>query len=77
MKTPVKLFMSLFFSASMLMQGGLPLNAEGGKTVYYFWRRTATRAKRPMNSIKSPEGIKDGSSWTWNGIRFIPFPHRG
>ena len=49
------------------------LNAAPDKTVYYFWAQNCSACKEAQAFYKKPEGIKDGSSWTYNGIKFVPY----
>ncbi len=57
----------------MLFSGVSFSNAASDKTVYYFWAENCTACKEAQAFYKKPDVIKDGASWTHNGIKFISY----
>jgi hypothetical protein len=43
------------------------------KTVYLFYAENCTACKEAHSFYKKPAGLKDGASWTFNGIKFIQY----
>lgn len=69
--------MKITFSAvlSVLISGGTlyVLTAAQQGTVYYFWAQNCSACREAHMFYKKPENIKDGSSWTYNGIKFVSY----
>ncbi|PKL19266.1 MAG: hypothetical protein CVV49_01950 [Spirochaetae bacterium HGW-Spirochaetae-5] len=57
----------------MLFSGASSSSASSNKTVYYFWAENCTACKEAQAFYKKPDGIKDGASWTHNGIKFVSY----
>jgi hypothetical protein len=60
-------FTAIFFSGFSMS------NASSEKTVYYFWAENCNACKEAQAFYKKPDGIKDGASWTHNGIKFVSY----
>lgn len=60
---------------SLLLFTGVLYTLNGAQqvTVYYFWAQNCSACKEASIYYKRPENTKDGSSWTHNGIKFIPY----
>jgi thiol-disulfide isomerase/thioredoxin len=72
MKT-LKLLLSAVCFIIILFGGKYTLEAASDKTVYYFWAENCSACKEAQAFYRKPADIKDGSSWTYNGIKFIPY----
>ena len=73
MKSITKKISLLLCLTGIVLLSELMLNAVSDKTVYYFWAQNCSACKEAQAFYKKPEGIKDGSSWTYNGIKFVPY----
>ena len=60
--------LTLIFAAGILETTG-----ASEKTVYYFWAQNCSACKEAQAFYKKPDGIKDGSPWIYNGIKFVPY----
>jgi hypothetical protein len=69
----LKCLLSLVCFALIIFGGRFVLEAASDKTVYYFWAENCTACKEAQAFYKKPADIKDGSSWTFNGIKFVPY----
>ncbi len=68
-----KILLSVVVFLSFFTGAGFLLNAAPDKTVYYFWAQNCSACKEAQDFYKKPQGIKDGSSWTYNGLKFVPY----
>ncbi len=73
MKTINKKILSSFCFTALLFAMELTGNADSNKTIYYFWAENCTACKEAQIYYKKPDGIKDGASWTHNGIKFVSY----
>jgi hypothetical protein len=73
MKSITKTIYAIIFLICTVSAFELMLNAASDKTVYYFWAENCSACKEAHAFYKKPDGIKDGSSWTYNGIKFVPY----
>jgi len=73
MKSITKNISSAICLLSIILGCELFLNAASEKTVYYFWAENCSACKDAQAFYKKPDGIKDGSSWINNGIKFVPY----
>lgn len=73
MRSITKNILTLICFISIVLTAELLLNAASDKTVYYFWAENCTACKEAQAFYKKPDGIKDGSSWTYNGIKFVSY----
>ncbi len=60
-------FTAIFFSGFSIT------SASSDKTVYYFWAENCTACKEAQIFYKKPDGIKDGTSWTHDGVKFVSY----
>lgn len=61
-------FASFFISATETHSNKIYI-----KTVYFFWAENCSACKEAHSFYKKPAGIKDGSSWNYNNIKFISY----
>ena len=73
MKSISKIILSITCFATLIFIGKFELNAASEKTVYYFWAQNCSACKEAQSFYKKPAEIKDGSSWTYNGIKFVSY----
>lgn len=57
----------------MIFADEFSMSAATEKTVYYFWAQNCSACKEAQSFYKKPDGIKDGSSWMYNGLKFVPY----
>ena len=72
MRTFIKNLYLIFFTG-LFSVCNYPLNAAQDKTVYYFWAQNCSSCKEAQAFYKKPDGSKDGSSWIFNGIKFVSY----
>jgi hypothetical protein len=68
-----KTLLSVIFTACMFSMGNDLLAGKPEKTVYFYYAENCTACKEAHNFYKKPQGQKDGTSWTYNGIKFMPY----
>ena len=73
MKHRTAAIISLFFFTLLIPGVKFSLDAASDKTVYYFWAQNCSACKEAHQFYKKPEAIKDGSSWNFNGIKFVSY----
>lgn len=73
MKINKKIFLSTAVFLSFFSGVVFLLNAAPDKTVYYFWAQNCSACKEAHDFYKKPLDIKDGSSWSYNGLKFVPY----
>ncbi len=73
MKTMSKTLIAAICFASLFSAGESSSKAASDKTVYYFWAQNCSACKEAEVFYKKPADIKDGSSWNYNGIKFVPY----
>lgn len=73
MRTFINILLSAICFAGLFSIIPCPADAAPVKTVYYFWAQNCSSCKEAHAFYKKPEGIEDGSSWVYNGIKFVPY----
>jgi len=73
MKTLTKLIIIPCLLTVLIFSAFIELKASSGKTVYYFWAQNCSACKDAQTFYKKPDNIKDGSSWVYNGTKFISY----
>lgn len=73
MKTLIKsaipvIIIGLAISVKSVVHSQIPV-----KTVYLFYAENCVACKEAHSFYKKPAGLKDGSSWTYNRIKFITY----
>lgn len=52
----------------------LPLGAQRpDKRVYYFYADNCSACRQAQTFYRKPDGLKDGGTWTYNGITFVAY----
>lgn len=69
----IKTLLSVIFTASIFSMGNILSAEKPVKTVYFFYAENCTACKEAHNFYKKPQGQKDGTPWTYDGIKFIPY----
>jgi len=71
MKTFIKAISAVYFTILILFQGQILYGQSKIKTIYLFYAENCIACKEAHAFYRKPAGLKDGSSWTYNGIKFI------
>ncbi len=66
------IFLQLLFVTAIFNMGSVSA-PKSGKTVYYFWAQNCSSCREAATFYGKPEKINDGASWTYSGIKFIPY----
>jgi len=73
MKTFIKAISAVYFTILILFQGQILYGQSKIKTIYLFYAENCIACKEAHAFYRKPAGLKDGSSWTYNGIKFITY----
>ena len=70
----MKFLKSFVLLTGFILIAGVFLQAQTAvKTVYLFYAENCTACKEAHTFYKKPAGLKDGSSWINNGIKFVTY----
>jgi len=73
MKTFIKSVSAIFFTIITLFQVQMLYGQNKIKAVYLFYAENCIACKEAHAFYRKPAGLKDGSSWTYSGIKFITY----